>query len=408
MLAKVRENQLDKNYKDLNKLQSENKGLRDQINVMRKEQKNQQRVNGNYSKEMKGIEDKALKLNNVTYNGQRMSEELNNQILSLKAKNEDQKNKFQNSIKELQQKLREKDDTELEKAKTQKVQGAADSATATSGEFSNPAALLKLRLQKWTNNNKEKKNLMDMYIRNVNIIEDAFNQIQQQTGIGSIEEIVTTFIKADEQNYSLYNYVNQINSEIDMIEEQNKQIEEEIQSHEKLGELTEKEKENVRNKLQKQIEESDALAKEKDNQIKNIETQLMTIKNYVWNMVENFKKSHFFLSVAQNNQYDESTVFNENNVVLYLAELEEYISLFITYMAYKQENPDAAIASLSLDRMAIKEFDKQNLQIDAPMPNDINERMVNEDLETEDEITADPRQLYKRFEDMFIKEQQNA
>jgi len=39
----------------------------------------------------------------------------------LKAKNEDQKNKFQNSIKDLQQKLREKDDTELEKAKTQKV-----------------------------------------------------------------------------------------------------------------------------------------------------------------------------------------------------------------------------------------------------------------------------------------------
>ena len=87
----------------------------------------------------------------------------------------------------------------------------------------------------------------------------------------------------------------------------------------------------------------------------------MTIKNYVWAMVEAFKKSHFFLSVAQNNQYDEATVFNENNVVLYLAELEEYISLFITYMAYKAENPDAAIASLSLDRMAVKEFDKNQL-----------------------------------------------
>ena len=46
----------------------------------------------------------------------------------------------------------------------------------------------------------------------------------------------------------------------------------------KMGKLTEKEKENVRNKLAKQIEESEALAKEKDNQIKNIETQLMTIK----------------------------------------------------------------------------------------------------------------------------------
>ena len=122
----------------------------------------------------------------------------------------------------MQKKLREKDDTELEKAKSKAAAGPVDTAAASGGEFSNPAALLKLRLQKWTNNNKEKKNLMDMYIRNVNIIEDAFTQIQQQTGIGSIEEIVTTFIKADEQNYSLYNYVNQINSEIDMIEEQNK------------------------------------------------------------------------------------------------------------------------------------------------------------------------------------------
>lgn len=62
--------------------------------------------------------------------------------------------------------------------------------------------------------------------------------------------------------------------------------------------MNEKEKEVVRQKLIKQMEESDALAKEKENQIKNIEDQLMRIKNFVWYMVENFKKSHFFLSVA--------------------------------------------------------------------------------------------------------------
>lgn len=57
-------------------------------------------------------------------------------------------------------------------------------------------------------------------------------------------------------------------------------------------------------------------------------------------------------------QYDEHTQFNENNVTIYLGELEEYISLLITYIAYKQENPDAAISALSLERMALKEFDK--------------------------------------------------
>jgi hypothetical protein len=39
---------------------------------------------------------------------------------------------------------------------------------------------------------------MDQYLRNVKVIEDAFDQIKQSTGISNIEEIVTTFIKAEE------------------------------------------------------------------------------------------------------------------------------------------------------------------------------------------------------------------
>jgi hypothetical protein len=62
-------------------------------------------------------------------------------------------------------------------------------------------------------------------------------------------------------------------------------------------------------------------------------------------------------------QYDEETQFNENNVTLYLAELEEYISLLITYLAYKQENPDAAICSLSLERMIQKDFEKGPINV---------------------------------------------
>jgi hypothetical protein len=39
---------------------------------------------------------------------------------------------------------------------------------------------------------------MEMYTRNVQIIEDAFRQIKEATGISSVEEIVTTFVKAEE------------------------------------------------------------------------------------------------------------------------------------------------------------------------------------------------------------------
>jgi hypothetical protein len=50
-------------------------------------------------------------------------------------------------------------------------------------------------------------------------------------------------------------------------------------------------------------------------------------------MVEAFRRSHFRLAVASSMSYDEGTQFNENNVTYYLAELEEFISNFITYLA---------------------------------------------------------------------------
>lgn len=132
---------------------------------------------------------------------------------------------------------------------------------------------------------------MDMYIRNVKIIEDAFEQIKEATGISSTEEIVTTFIKAEEQNYSLYNYVNMLNSEIDMIEEQNKMIESEIQKHEELGQMSEKEKEVMKGDLQQSISEMGRQMDEKSEQIESIEGQMGLIKNSVRLMVESFRKS---------------------------------------------------------------------------------------------------------------------
>lgn len=204
---------------------------------------------------------------------------------------------------------------------------------------------------------------MDMYIRNVKIIEDAFEQIKEATGISSTEEIVTTFIKAEEQNYSLYNYVNMLNSEIDMIEEQNKMIEAEINKHEELGKMSEKEKEVMRQNLKKNIDEMHDQMNDKDMQIKEVERQMTAIKTFVEAMIHQFRDSQFFLSVAQSMHYDEETQFNENNVTHYLAELEEYIAILITFMAYKQSNPDAAISSLSLDKMALKEFDKGSINV---------------------------------------------
>jgi len=244
---------------------------------------------------------------------------------------------------------------------------------------------------------------MDMYTRNVEVIEHAFSQIEKATGISSVEEIVTTFIKAEEQNLSLFNYVNMLNSDVDLIEEQNKQIGEQIKHHQKLQQMSNAEKEVFTKNLQQEIDDTKKSNGEKESQINNIENQMVQIKDSCHAMVDKFRDSQFKLAVASHMQYDGDSLFNENNVTLYLSELEEYISNFITHLAQKDKNPDAPISALSLDAMANKEFDKGPLSIDhIPNSNSFNNNFE-DDATTEDEIFTNKKDLFKKFSEFAEK-----
>lgn len=91
-------------------------------------------------------------------------------------------------------------------------------------------------------------------MRNVKVIEDAFDQIKEATGISNIEEIVTTFIKAEEQNYSLYNYVNMLNTETDVLEESNKEIRDQIERIMEREQMSDLEKENLLKSKQEEVQ----------------------------------------------------------------------------------------------------------------------------------------------------------
>jgi hypothetical protein len=53
----------------------------------------------------------------------------------------------------------------------------------------------------------------------VQSFEEAFLQIKNATGIDNIDELVQTFIDAEDQNFSLFNYVNELNNEIEKLDE---------------------------------------------------------------------------------------------------------------------------------------------------------------------------------------------
>ena len=59
----------------------------------------------------------------------------------------------------------------------------------------------------------------------------------EATGINNIDEIVTAFIKAEEQNIQLFNYVDQLNQENDQLEESSANYDQQIAFYEELNRL---------------------------------------------------------------------------------------------------------------------------------------------------------------------------
>ena len=315
----------------------------------------------------------------------RIAGETNNQILALKAKHEEEKERFEVEIKKLQDQLKERDnsiefdDKSFKIGEDQKGQGKANKE-----EFANPIKILMNRLQKIKAVNKKKKMLIDQYVKNAQILEQVFSKIKEHSGISKLDEIVTTYIKAEEQNYSLYNYVNMLNQENDAYEDNNHQLDTEIETYQELAKMSNDEKQkkirNLQEEKQSIIDQKQKMEDEGDE----IQVEFNSIKDVVETMIEQFNDAKFNSCVSTKMKYDEETQFNEGNIVIYLSELEEYISYFTQYVANKRGDPHPAIAGVPLERLNNKNFISKELQIEAPIDHEIlteASNVINEDRE---------------------------
>jgi chromosome segregation ATPase len=126
---KLLENRCEQALTKFNELRSQNKSLRKQIDTWRETLTNQQRVNKVYSREIDKQVKEILAYNTSCYNGQRFCQDTNDQILALKAKHEIDKFQFEHKILDLQEKLKERDDSELDQTKTKGIEVKDSSST---------------------------------------------------------------------------------------------------------------------------------------------------------------------------------------------------------------------------------------------------------------------------------------
>lgn len=145
----------------LNQTKSKNIKLRQEIDGLRKELQSSQNQVGNLKKNIGKTRRDAENQNKDYIVGKKVAEEAHNQIIALRAKHEEEKERFENEIKKLQDRLKEKDEViEFDDKNFDQSYVQAKDKTKAS-DFSNPVAILKLRLNKIIATNKEKKKLMD-------------------------------------------------------------------------------------------------------------------------------------------------------------------------------------------------------------------------------------------------------
>jgi len=89
---------------------------------------------------------------------------------------------------------------------------------------------------------------------------DVFNRIREETGCEDVEELVSKFVAVEDENFSLFNYVNELNQEVEKLEEQMADIRGEIERYQSQGNTHEKQRKQVLQELEDRLKRTEGRA----------------------------------------------------------------------------------------------------------------------------------------------------
>ena len=184
-------------------------------------------------------------------------------------------------------------------------------------------------------------------VERVQNFEEAFNKIKAATGINDIEELVRTFIKNEDQNFSLFNYVNEQTNEIEKLEEQIQALQdEEAKYAHESGEDVNQHKQILK-ELEVKLQSTEGGVEKYESRCLEAQKTIESLKKGIESM---------FLKIECPGQADvikdlvnEVTV-NEANMLQFLGIIEQQCNLIIQeYGQVKAKESAAAAASSAAD-----------------------------------------------------------
>lgn len=284
---KLLENRLEKAYVKYNQSIKHTKQLREQINNLRRERLMFESIHSNLEREVQKLKREmadTIQLANQIFEAK---EKAIAEMGVLMAQAEKEQSGFEEEWRQLTQ-IIEDDKRERERARAQELavreretqellkSGVAtrgtSKGTGRSGSLGGPAY--------------NKALAQNVAAEKVQMYGQAFEKIQEATGIEDIDLLVNSFISAEDQNYTLFNYVNEVNTEIEKLEDQITVIRGEMERYRESGaELDRHKKDNLR-EVEERLASAEMQAELYERRYEAASGTVGALKASIWELFE--------------------------------------------------------------------------------------------------------------------------
>lgn len=305
---KILENRLDKSLMKFNEAISHNSTLRDTIDDLRRERvvfENIYRKMERELQEKKQAMAEIIELSNQSYE-QRDAYQM--EIAAIEQANRREQEEFEEQMVELGRML--ETELKLPTSTNRPTSRAALFGSQKSGPVESDDR--KNKSGTWTAGT-DKMEATTTYER-VQNFEEAFNKIRSATGITDIEELVKTFIKNEDHNFSLFNYVNEQNNEIEKLDEQIQLLrDEERKFAYESGEDVHQHKQILK-ELEAKLQTSEGMSEKYEIRCQDLQRIIESLKRGIQSIYEK-------LEIDDDNFND--PLITESNMVHYLGVIEQ-------------------------------------------------------------------------------------
>eukprot|EP00904_Undaria_pinnatifida_P008244 jgi/Undpi1/454/HiC_scaffold_1.g00450.m1 len=331
------ENRLDKALVKFNESLALNKNLRERIDTLRRERVVFDSIYKKLERELHEKKKEMAAIISDSNNAYHARDKAQSEMMALRQQAEKDRAEFDAEWKELgkliaqDRKLRETlRQRQLDRNRDLRAEGdSAGDGTEEKRLMSGSGG------EDWGPGSKDRQQAT--FIQPEQSYEAAFNKIKEATGMTNVSDMVNNFLQAEEKNFSLFNFVNELNSEIERLELMIAETKNSIEKYKGQGVSTDTQRKKVLRGLEEQLATTESKA---DDYEARYQTAMKTINQLKTGIHGIFSR----IGAGSNSSVEEmlgNQGVTESNMMQYLGIIEQRTSEILQAYAASQQMTQA-------------------------------------------------------------------